>query len=238
MERGRIQIVAGTELQCVAREELLDLGWIDGYLIAAVHAVVEQHAGKVAEQDGRTVGSRLQSADHIVERMMSVFAEAGCQRTDVDEVIGMRDDQSRNDLSRFVHRIVEEIHLHAPFEQSFYISQISFVAAVSITYRDLLTVGREGLNLVLVPAFHRHTDVWNAIAQRHAFHRPVGFGNDLCQIIRHGCIGSHGHEDRQSPQIVGEVFILQSGAVVAMAAQGLNGKAVRRAHLFLFADKP
>ena len=118
-----------------------------------VDVIVKELAGEVTHQDGRGIGFRLDLVDEEIQRMPAVLAEAGCQGTDVNQVIGMDHNEVGNVLVLLVDVYIQQVELHVFLQDILQVEQVAIVAPFGIVDDDERIVvavgGRE--NQFLVP---------------------------------------------------------------------------------------
>ena len=85
---------------------------------------------------------------------MSVLTEAGCQRTDVYQVVGMDYNQFGNVFVALIDVYIQQIQLHVFSQQAVQVLQVAVVASLSIVddnKRVFFVVG-SGENFFFCPA--------------------------------------------------------------------------------------
>ena len=96
--------------------------------------------------------------------MMPVFAEAGSQRTNVYQIIGMNHYQVRDVMILLVYTYVQQIQLKIFRQQLFQVQQVAVIAAFGIVDDDeriFVTVGC-GKYFCIVPTADCGADIRNA----------------------------------------------------------------------------
>ena len=125
--------------------------------------VVEGCPRKVTKEDSLRVGLGLQPVDGVEQRMMAVGGEAGCQRRDVYQEVGLYDDLSRRHPV-CLHVAVQQVELHALAQHLTQIAEVAALLGRRIVYRQfaVITVGHYQLG---IETSHHHPDVLTVDAQ-------------------------------------------------------------------------
>lgn len=189
-----------------------------------VDDVVEGAPGKVTQEYGIGVGGRAEPVGDIGEGMVAVVGEAARYLADVEQIVGLDDDEPGLEVLALM--AVDEVELHAALEQGLQIAVGGVVDGVGVA--RAFAVGMDVDKLVVMVGDHAAQ-----IAAVYGVAEVGGTPHDGQTAHKgrgHVGGGDCRHEQSQRAQVVGPVGVGDGLGAVGVAAHGLNLLPVGGAH--------
>ena len=193
-------------------------------VLGVVDDVVEGAPGKVTQEYGIGVGGRAEPVGDIGERMVAVVGEAARYLADVEQIVGLDDDEPGLEVLALM--AVDEVELHAALEQGLQIAVGGVVDDVGVA--RAVAVGMDMDELVVMVGDHAAQ-----IAAVYGVAEVGGTPHDGQTAYEgRGHIGGGDcrHEQSQRAQVVGPVGVGDGVGAVGVAAHGLYLLPVGGAH--------
>ena len=179
------------------------------HLVFAVRVddVVQCCSGKVTQQGGLGVGSRLHQVEKIEQRMVTESREAGGDATDIYQIVGLYHDESGCD-DGLLHLAVEQVELHAFLQKVPKIGMVDVVLLVLQSHQVFLLVGilvYIHTDKVAVPVLHDAADA-AVVDFQSLLVGAVGMWDEHVQFVGH-IHSEHGRdEDGEGTCIILQIF--------------------------------
>ena len=223
-----IEVGTGAEIQGFLLEALHNGGVHAAVFI--VDGIVERLTGEVAQKDGLRDCRGRHAVQCVHERVMPEFLEATGNAADIDEEVGLDNDERRNQpLFFFPH--LQQIQLHA------FVQHILQVVQMLSGIVDQYHIG--GLFLFGGGCNHLFVPLLNNTAKIIVTFLALRVRNPVCgryasnDFVRDGYLEDSRDEETKGTDVVHQIFIRQGFMAIAMSAHGLNGNPVADGYMML-----
>ena len=174
--RRLAQVLTGGQLQRIGAEGFLHARQVVGFVLR-MNPFVQKEIGDVTQQQRTRIVRRLEAGQDVVGRMVPVVLEAFGQRTDVDQIVGLQDDERGCQHSLLVHHHIQQVELRMAPQQFTRLPELFVhVGHVVAHLEPFVCQGVEGLYIEVgvVSVLKAHAHALHAAS--HGHHHVGGVG--------------------------------------------------------------
>ena len=223
-----IEVGTGAEIQGFLLEALHEGGVHAAVFI--VDGIVERLTGEVAQKDGLRDCRGCHAVQRVHERVMPEFLEATGNAADIDEEVGLDNDERRNQPPFFFPHL-QQIQLHTLLQHILQVVQM-LSGIVDEYHIGGLFLSGGGRNHLFVPLLNNTAKIIVTFLVL-GIRNPVRGRNTSNDFVRDGYLEDSRDEETERTDVVHQVFIRQGLMAIAMSAHGLNGNPVADGYMML-----